>query len=92
MLDILTGVAAAHPEVAKMPAPEKFIKEFGADALLFDLVCWTDDPLRALRVHSDIAVAVNAALREAGIEIPFPQRSVHVESIAPAAADALDLK
>jgi small-conductance mechanosensitive channel len=30
-------------------------------------------------VQSDVAVAVNAALREAGIEIAFPQRIVHLE-------------
>ena len=80
VIEILTNVAAAHPNVAKTPPPEAFMKEFGADALLFDLVFWTDIPLRAPRVHSDVAVAANAALREAGITIPFPQRTVHLQT------------
>jgi small-conductance mechanosensitive channel len=55
VLALLTNVAVAHPLVAKTPAPEAFMKEFGADALLFELVFWTDSPLRAPRVQSDVA-------------------------------------
>jgi small-conductance mechanosensitive channel len=75
---LLTNVAVAHPLVAKTPAPEAYMREFGADALIFDLVFWTDSPLRAPRVQSDVAVGVNAALRDAGITIPFPQREVRL--------------
>lgn len=89
VIQLLTDVAAAHEKVAKTPAPEVFMKEFGADALLFDLVCWSDDPVRALRVHSDIAVAANAALEQAGIAIPFPQRTIHLETGDRSAADTL---
>ena len=89
VLELLTGAAAAHPLVAPKPPPEAFMKEFGADALLFDLVLWTDEPLKALRVHSDVAVAVTTALRDAGIVIPFPQRNLHVESIGRDVAEAL---
>ena len=89
VIELLTGAASAHRLVAPKPPPEAFMKEFAADALLFDLVCWTDEPLKALRVHSDVAVAVTTALREAGIEIPFPQRHLHLESIPPAVANAL---
>jgi potassium efflux system protein len=32
-------------------------------------------------VRSDIAVAISAALRDAGIEIPFPQRDLHLKSV-----------
>jgi small-conductance mechanosensitive channel len=79
VIELLTQAAAAHQLVAKTPAPEAFMKEFGADALQFDLVFWTDTPARQLRVRSDVAVAMNAALRGAGIEIPFPQRTVHLQ-------------
>jgi potassium-dependent mechanosensitive channel len=89
VIELLTSAAVAHPLVAKRPAPEAFMKEFGSDALLFDLVLWTDEPLKAPRVQSDVAVAANAALREAGIEIPFPQRSLHLRSIGADVADAL---
>ncbi len=88
VIELLTAAAASHPLVASKPAPEAFMKEFGSDALLFDLVLWTDEPLRAPRVQSDVAVSVNAALRDAGIEIPVPQRGVRLESIAPDVAGA----
>jgi small-conductance mechanosensitive channel len=39
----------------------------------------TEEVSRSPFVQSDVAVAVNAALREAGIEIPFPQRIVRLE-------------
>jgi small-conductance mechanosensitive channel len=55
VIELLTKVAAAHPLVASQPPAEAFMKEFGADALMFDLVFWTDVPVRAPRVHSDVA-------------------------------------
>jgi small-conductance mechanosensitive channel len=91
VLALLTNVAVAHPLVAKTPAPETFMKEFGADALLFELVFWTDSPLRAPRVQSDVAVGVNAALRDAGITIPFPQREVHLHRADASAADGANV-
>ncbi len=40
-------------------------------------------------MHSDLCVAVNAALRDAEIEIPFPQRDLHLRSVDPVAGAAL---
>jgi small-conductance mechanosensitive channel len=86
--DLLTKTAAADASVSPEPAPEAFLKEFGADALHFELGFWTEDVVHAARVQSDVAVAVNAALGAAGIELPLPQRRVHVESNdTPTAAD-----
>ena len=64
-------------------------QEFGDDALIFDLLFWTDDFDHWPRIKSDVAVAVNAALAEAKISIPFPQRDLHLQSITPAVAQAL---
>jgi small-conductance mechanosensitive channel len=55
------------------------LKQFGEDALVFVLGFTTEDVARFPFVQSDVAVAVNAALREAGIEVPVPQRIVHLE-------------
>ncbi|MDQ6656612.1 MAG: mechanosensitive ion channel [Verrucomicrobiota bacterium] len=82
VLELLTQAAAAHPQVAKTPAPEAFMREFGTDALLFELVFSTEMPQRAPRIQSDVAVAVNSALSAAGIEIPFPHRVVHLQEAA----------
>jgi small-conductance mechanosensitive channel len=50
---------------------------FGDSALAFTLLCWArlED---FFRVRSELTVAVNNAFKEAGIQIPFPQRDLHV--------------
>ena len=58
---------------------EELRQQFGEDALVFVLGFTTENVARFPFVQSDVAVAVNAALREAGIEIPVPQRIVHLE-------------
>ncbi len=78
VIDLLTQVATAHQQVIEKPPVEAFLKEFGVDALLFDLKFTTGETDHWLRIQSDVAVAVNAALRDAGIEIPIPQREVHL--------------
>jgi small-conductance mechanosensitive channel len=63
----------------KTPPPDGVLKQFGEDALVFVLGFTTENVARFPFVQSDVAVAVNAALRAAGIEIPVPQRIVHLE-------------
>ncbi|HEV3409094.1 MAG TPA: mechanosensitive ion channel domain-containing protein [Chthoniobacterales bacterium] len=89
VIDLLTKTAAAHGAVAEHPPPEAFLKEFGPDALHFDLGFWTDDVVHWPRIQSEVAVAVNAAVAEAGIEIPLPQHTVRLERGQTIAAEAL---
>jgi potassium-dependent mechanosensitive channel len=79
VMGLLVKTAAAHPNVTKNPPPDAVLKQFGEDALVFVLGFTTEDVARFSFVQSDVAVAVNAVLREAGIEIPVPQRIVHLE-------------
>ena len=79
VIALLLKTAAANPKVTKFPPPDAVLKQFGEDALVFVLGFTTEEVARSPFVQSDVAVAVNAALREAGIEIPFPQRIVHLE-------------
>jgi small-conductance mechanosensitive channel len=88
VLELLQRVARAHPEVLSSPAPEALFCGFGDSSLNFELRVWTDGRL-IYRVQSDIAVATHDALEEAGIAIPFPQRDLHLRSVAPEAAGAL---
>jgi potassium-dependent mechanosensitive channel len=79
VIALLVKTAAAHPNVTKNPPPDAVLKQFGEDALIFMLGFTTEEVARFAFVQSDVAVAVNAALREAGIEVPVPQRIVHLE-------------
>jgi hypothetical protein len=84
VLALLERVARAHPEVLPSPPPELLFRGFGESSLDFELRVWTDSRLLA-RVQSDLAVATYDALQEAGIEIPFPQRDLHLRSVSPQA-------
>ena len=66
--------------------------EFGTDSLNFEVRIWTDDYDKWLQIKSDVAVAITDALAEAKIAIPFPQRDLHLQSIDPSVATALQKK
>jgi potassium efflux system protein len=88
VLRTLRDVARAHPRVLTDPEPQAFMIRFGDSSLDFRLLAW----VRAdefLEVTSDLNVGVDAALKDAGISIPFPQRDLHLRSVDGAAARAL---
>ncbi len=80
MVKLLVEVAGENPDVASEPAPEAFFVGFGESSLDFQLRAWTDDP-RWSRLRSELGIALQQALRDAGIEVPYPQRDVHVRSV-----------
>ena len=66
---------------ACFPAPSVFFVAFGESSLDFELVVWSDEMShRPRRFRSDLNFAIEKNLREAGIEIPFPQRDLHIRS------------
>jgi potassium efflux system protein len=88
VLELLDGVARAHPQVLAFPAPEVLFRGFGESSLDFELRVWADSRL-AIRVQSDLAVATYDALEQAGIPIPFPQRDLHLQSVSAEVRSAL---
>lgn len=76
--DTLIEAAAAHPEV--MPEPEPFVlfTAFGDSSLDFELRCFTSQAGRRVRIATAMRFEIVRLFRERGIEIPFPQRDVHV--------------
>ena len=67
-------------QVLKAPAPQVFFKGFGDSALEFELAVWISQPSRQVIICSDLYFAIEAALRHHNIEIPFPQRDLHIRS------------
>jgi small-conductance mechanosensitive channel len=80
VLDILRKVAAADEKVFKDPAPLALFRGFGESSLDFELRIFMD-PADVLNVPSAVTVAINEALKEAGIEIPFPQRDLYLRGV-----------
>jgi len=82
---VLLGVAAQNPDVLTEPAPYVEFAEFGDSSLNFVLRYWTIGRVQyPLMLKSDLYFAIFRAFQEHGIEIPFPQRDLHLRS-APAA-------
>ncbi len=82
VIEILLGTARQHPDVSADPESVVVFTGFGDSSLDFQLKCWVARFELALSVASELRVAVNRALAEAGIEIPFPQRDINVRSEA----------
>lgn len=87
--EVLEAVAAEHPHVltdgVSAPKPKVYFMGFGDSALTFELRVWIRQIQRRFDVTSDLFFAIDAAFREHGIEIPFPQRDLHIRSWAPGA-------
>ena len=78
---LLLKVAQAHPKVLPDPAPQVFFIGFGDSALNFELAVWTIEmTLQPRRFRSELYFAIEKTLREHRIEIPFPQRDLHLRS------------
>ncbi len=74
---VLLAVATGHPLVLREPAPAVLFLKFGESALEFELRVFVRDLANRLPVTHDLHNGILRALRENGIEIPFPQREVH---------------
>lgn len=85
--DVLERVANRHPGVLKEPQPSVAFAGFGDSSLDFVLLAWVADPLVQWQVASELRFAIDAAFREEGVEIPFPQRDLHIRSGWPAPTD-----
>jgi small-conductance mechanosensitive channel len=71
--------------VLEEPKPSVQFMAFGDSSLDFRLLVWTDRPRRHPQIKSEINYRIRRLFREAGIEIPFPQRVVHLRAAEPAA-------
>ncbi len=78
---VLLEVARDNPHVMKDPAPSVFFTGFGESSLDFELGVWTQDMVHSpRRFRSELYFAIEKKLRENKIEIPFPQRDLHLRS------------
>jgi potassium-dependent mechanosensitive channel len=78
VVEILSEVARSNPGILPEPAPVVLFLGFGDSALNFQVRAWTAHFEEWVRTRSEVGLAVHAALKQAGIEIPFPQRDVRV--------------
>jgi small-conductance mechanosensitive channel len=76
--------------VVSIPKPQCNMMEYGDSSINFDLRFWITDPENGIaNIRSEVYLAVHDKLAAHGIEIPFPQRDLHLRSISPDVAAAL---
>jgi small-conductance mechanosensitive channel len=86
---LLVEAAAGAARVLAEPAPSAKLARLGTDGLEFTLLFWIQDPQGGqLGVKSEVNLRVLRALRGAGIDIPYPQRVVHLRTAGGESAPA----
>lgn len=78
--NLVVKTAVTHGQVKGNPAPEVQFLGFGDSSLDFRLLVWMDNPIRIPRFTSDIYFMIWEAFAKNDIEIPFPQRDLHLRS------------
>ena len=88
VMAVLLEAAKGNPDVLQDPEPFVLFMGFGDSSLDFEVRAWTGKFEFFQRVRSELCVEFEASLRAAGIQIPFPQRDLHIRSVATAQAGA----
>ncbi|MCZ6453141.1 MAG: mechanosensitive ion channel [Alphaproteobacteria bacterium] len=83
-IEMCVEAAAANPRVLASPNPICLLKGFGDSSVDLEVRFWVVDPQNGLsNVKSDILLDIWDRFHENGIQIPFPQRDLHLKSVAP---------
>ncbi|WP_413255468.1 mechanosensitive ion channel family protein [Floridanema fluviatile] len=80
VIELLIQVGQDHPEVLTTPPPSVYFIGFGESSLDFELAVWLDNPIVHKRVTSELNLAIWKVFNQHNIEIPFPQRVVHIQN------------
>ncbi|MBF0588921.1 MAG: mechanosensitive ion channel [Magnetococcales bacterium] len=78
--DILKNIAESHSDVLHAPEPEVFFMAHGDSSLDFELRVYLPHPMIRMEVRHQLNTTINTQFIEQGIEIPFPQRDLHLRS------------
>ena len=80
ILELLTKVALDNKDVLHEPEPRAIFVGFGENSLDFQLRAWTDSDQWVV-IKSELTLTVHDVLEAADIEIPFPQRDLHIRDV-----------
>ena len=83
VIRLLEKALADQEQLLEKPAPMILFTGFGDSSLDFSVRAWVEDNDFYVSVQSELALKINRILTENDIEIPFPQRDLHLRSMAP---------
>lgn len=81
VIEVLEQVAIDNKEIFENPAPRVRFRNFGDSSLDFELLGWIRDPADRGRIKHDLNCAIYKTLNKNRIEIPYPQRDLHVRTM-----------
>jgi MscS family membrane protein len=76
---VLLEICSNHPDVLQEPPPAVYFTEFGDSSLNLFFICWVADYRDLFRVRDELNMEIKRRFEQQGIEIPFPQRDVHIK-------------
>jgi small-conductance mechanosensitive channel len=77
---ILLQCADKHEKISRTTKPFVRFKDFGDSSLDFQLYFWTTETFQVENIKSEIRYEIDKLFRQEGVQIPFPQRDVHIKS------------
>ena len=83
VMNSLLEAAKEHPMVLSHPEPKAWLMSFGDSAWNMRLLAWVGDPQGRRQVQSEINCSIVKKFRKNGVEIPFPQRDLHLRTPLP---------
>jgi len=90
-IELVHEAARSVPRVLEDPPPNCLLRNFGDSALELELRFWVADPQNGIgNVRSAVLLRVWDAFKANGVQIPFPQRDLHLRSGGPPPADRGD--
>jgi len=87
VISLLESAIERQPEILRDPAPGVFFESFGDSSLVFRIYYWMElgGSADARQVGSELRCRIDRDFRAAGVEMPFPQRDLHLRSSTPIA-------
>jgi small-conductance mechanosensitive channel len=80
VMEVLLQCAKNHQHILVSPAAYVLFNDFADSYLEFELRCWTSNYGAWIDIRSELRVAIDKAFKKEGIQIPFPQRDLHIVS------------
>ena len=77
--NIMNKIAVSSGNICDNPHPRVRFREFGASGLKFQLLAWIEKPEYRGRVIDELSTEIYNSFNSNNIEIPFPQRTVHIK-------------
>jgi len=81
VLKLLQEIALGTPGIQPEPAPAIVFKGFGESSLDFGVRAWTHDFGDWVTIRTEMTARICEAFAKEGIEIPFPQRDLHLRTV-----------